>query len=646
MGSVILGKLVLRWCNSCNLPALGKSCSICDSHTDMVKHTPPGDIRPAFPHDLQRMRNQIDTQFGEGCGVRLIPLDVVVILNDIPDQDRMDEVIVGGTVIGNYRYTIEQGYRFLLKPEGALRLLPTLTRSWAKCDDEAIPFIKKGRSVLSPGISDADPLIAPGDEVVVISESGELIGVGTSKMTGSDLKDLEYGLGIRLRQKWKNVQLPATYDLAGTWEDAVSASLLKLQNLESQAIGFIRKVIRQYSDIPAMVSLSGGKDSLVVLLLVLEAEIKPTLLFLNTGLEFPETIENVHRTAAEYDLPLVIADAGTAFWDHLPKFGPPAKDFRWCCKVCKLGPTARTIAETYPEGVLSFIGQRAYESSQRAKKSRVWVNPWVPGQIGASPIQNWTALHIWLYLFWKKADHNKLYELGFSRIGCWVCPASDQSEYLDILNVHPDGERWEDFLAEYAREKGFTDDWLDHGLWRWKRPPAFVKDLIDQKGLNLRRVNDDSESPEELVAEKFTFYMGDIRPSCTDDLTTEGVFNRSFDLERSSRLLAIFGLTVYDEETNVASIGRTLTATGEGSLTVNAPTKKEIENHLTTALEIIIRSEECVGCGICIGRCDQEALFLNNDGKVDIFPKLCVHCRKCLGKCPVTDFRDDGDFDN
>ena len=252
----------------------------------------------------------------------------------------------------------------------------------------------------------------------------------------------------------------------------------------------ILKVIKsQHPDLPVMVSLSGGKDSLAVLLLVLEAGFDPTLLFLNTGLEFPETIENVKVTAQEYALDLVIADAGDAFWNNVSQFGPPAKDFRWCCKVCKLGPTARTIMETYPDGVLSFIGQRAYESTQRAKKPRVWENPWVPGQVGASPIQYWTALHIWLYLFWKKADYNPLYELGFARIGCWLCPASDQADYLEILKVHPEGERWKGFLETYAREKGFTQEWLDYGLWKWKKPPGFMKDLMERKGVHFREKN-------------------------------------------------------------------------------------------------------------------------------------------------------------
>jgi phosphoadenosine phosphosulfate reductase len=531
-------------------------------------------------------------------------------------------------------------------------------------DEDAVPYVKKGRSVLAPGVSDADPDISPGDEVVVLSRDGEPIGPGTAKLSGREMRESEYGLSVKLRQKWREIELPSTYDTSGTWDGAVEASMNSLVNHESEAVRFIRRVVGQHPDLPVMVSLSGGKDSLAVLLLVLAAGqyaeddsrlSSPTLLFLDTGLEFPETIENVRVTAERYGLPLVVADAGDAFWRNVSRFGPPSKDFRWCCKVCKLGPTARTITETYPGGVLSFIGQRAYESTQRSKKPRVWENPWVPGQVGASPIQNWTALHIWLYLFWKRADYNPLYELGFARIGCWLCPASDQADYLEVLDVHPEAKRWTAFLGAYADDRGFTDEWLSYGLWKWKRPPGFVKDLMERKGIAFRRSDgeahgdhDADEHPGEgsVKGTQLRFLSGEVRPSCTDELTVEGVFTRAIDIERASRLLRILGLTCFDDDTGVVSIGTKLTLTGEGSLSVNAPTEKAVRSFLQAALEVIHRSEECVGCGICIGRCPHGALFLDHRNRVDIVPGSCVHCRKCLGKCPVTDFRDEGDFDN
>jgi len=661
MGSVVLGKLALYWCTSCNLPVLGKRCGICHGSTLPVKHTPPGDVRPSFGKDQIAIRQLVDSQFGEGCGDFLIPSANTVIFNRIPDQDRMEEIIVSGIVVGNYRYVLGEGYHFILKREGALRLISVLSRSWVKVDDGAAEYIKKGTSVLAPGVIDADPGIKPGDEVVVLSENGELIGPGTAKLTGKEMAELKRGLCVRLRQKWKDIALPELYDKPGNWEDAVMASMHSLTNYEKDAVNFVNRTVERNSHLPIMVSLSGGKDSLAVLLLVLEAGVRPELLFLDTGLEFLETIESVHRTAEVYDLNLIVADAGDAFWENVNHFGPPGKDYRWCCKVCKLGPTARTIIETYPEGVLSFIGQRSYESMQRAKKSRVWENPWVPGQVGASPIQYWTALHIWLYIFWKRAEYNPLYELGLSRIGCWLCPASDQADFLAIQEVHQDGRKWQELLLAFANEHGFTEEWVAFGLWKWKETPGFVKDLMKRNNIEVRRKIGEGEARDvdsvgmrktgeglENVGERevaLKFELGEIYPSCTDEVTAEGMFTKPIAITRVARLLTILGDSEYKRETGLCSIGDSVTLTSEGGLSIKAGDRDELRESLGSVVDIVLRAEECVGCGICIARCSQGALFLNDENRVDLSPDQCIHCRKCLGKCPVRDFREDREFE-
>jgi len=55
----------------------------------------------------------------------------------------------------------------------------------------------------------------------------------------------------------------------------------------------------------------------------------------------------------------------------------------------------------------------------------------------------------------------------------------------------------------------------------------------------------------------------------------------------------------------------------------------------------VLRAMECIGCGICIGRCDNQALNLdkvNNLEKIKVDVELCTHCGNCLGPCPVVNF--------
>jgi phosphoadenosine phosphosulfate reductase len=110
VGEVRLGKMHLRWCDSCDVPVLEQSsCGICASKTREVKLTPPGDARPAFEYDIGRIRSLVDDQFGPGTGELVVPDGRIVLLNKAPDIDRMDEVIVGGEVVGASRFNLVSG---------------------------------------------------------------------------------------------------------------------------------------------------------------------------------------------------------------------------------------------------------------------------------------------------------------------------------------------------------------------------------------------------------------------------------------------------------------------------------------------------------------------------------------------------------
>src|SRR6056297_282776 len=97
-----LGELFLHWCLSCNLPVLGKECS-CGERTKHVPVTPPGDIRPAFQYEIDLINRLSEEQFG----APLIIGERLVVLNKSPYDDRMEEVVVDGEVIGTIRYELE-----------------------------------------------------------------------------------------------------------------------------------------------------------------------------------------------------------------------------------------------------------------------------------------------------------------------------------------------------------------------------------------------------------------------------------------------------------------------------------------------------------------------------------------------------------
>lgn len=634
MGEVRLGKMHLRWCDQCNVPVLEQaSCCRCGSSTREVRLTPPGDARPAFAHDIARVRALADRQFGPGCGERLIPDGKIVLLNKAPDIDRMDEVIIDGQVVGAARFHLARGDKFLLRPYSATVLAPVATKGWVKVDAGAIvPIKEKKASTLAVGVLDADPSIAPGDDVIVLDGSGAAVSVGTAKMSAEDMR--RPGMrGTAVKTRWV-VHGPDVKQLDGraTWADVIRANNEVIARRASEAHEFIRKTVRN-NDLPVAVSYSGGKDSLATLLLVLDAGVKPSLLFIDTGLEFEETRRNVREVALRHGLDVVTESAGRTFWENVGTFGPPAKDYRWCCKTCKLGPATRLIQKNFPEGVLSFIGQRAYESEQRARKGRVWRNPWTPNQLAASPIQKWTAMHVWMYLFSKDAPTNPLYEQGIERIGCFMCPATDLAELRRVSELGGEYAEWNRFLSDYASRKGKPKAWLDYDLWRWRRLPESVSAELGSAA------PDDTATPAAEPEETPLDLMTTTGYSpCVDGVSAEGVFTRALDMKRVSNLLNIIGPVTTSPDGNIAET-HGVTVFGEGPVMVRGKTEDQVKERTAVLREVVLRAMGCVGCGICVARCEAGAMRL--DGRVVIDEGLCVHCGRCLGPCPVVKFRDD-----
>ena len=123
------------------------------------------------------------------------------------------------------------------------------------------------------------------------------------------------------------------------------------------------------------------------------------------------------------------------FWQAAEKAGPPGKDNRWCCKLLKLHPLKLYLAGTGP--CVTVQGNRWYESWNRAGLDETSQNPANPLQLNISPIRNWRALEVFLYLWWQGLEINPLYEKGLERIGCFLCPAMLESEYEELRTIQP-----------------------------------------------------------------------------------------------------------------------------------------------------------------------------------------------------------------
>ena len=195
----------------------------------------------------------------------------------------------------------------------------------------------------------------------------------------------------------------------------------------------------------------------------------------------PEVLENVKAVTKilgkEDDL--IIKSAGNRFWEIVKDFGPPGRDYRFCCHSLKAQQIMDIITTIYDgQKVLTFLGQRQYESLTRANSDRIYVNSFIPLQLAAAPIQKWNSLLLWLLLLYHeitlfngkvtKLPITSLYFEGNERLGCYLCPASNLSTFKILEKSHPKlHHQWFDFLKKYADEYQLPKEWISWGLWRF-----------------------------------------------------------------------------------------------------------------------------------------------------------------------------------
>jgi len=178
-------------------------------------------------------------------------------------------------------------------------------------------------------------------------------------------------------------------------------------------------------------AFSGGKDSVVLLRLVEMSGVKFDAHFMLTTVDPPEVVRFVRQSYPQVQMhapPLSMFQ----LIEH-KKHWPPMRHTRWCCEELK---------EKGGEGRMVLTGVRWAESAARQR----W--PMVGSCISRRkrllhPIIDWTTDDVWSFILGEAVPYCSLYDEGFDRIGCILCPAAGRPE-RDI-------ERWPRFARAYRR---------------------------------------------------------------------------------------------------------------------------------------------------------------------------------------------------
>lgn len=228
---------------------------------------------------------------------------------------------------------------------------------------------------------------------------------------------------------------------------------------------------------------SGGKDSTVALHLALRVWRNPKVVFVDTGITLPETLEYVKLLTQEWHLNLKVLKPQDVrpdftFWDYVAKNGFPIHKALWCRRILKMEPIKKFMKSQYGWKV-QVLGIRKAESVVRMK-ANLYDKPFrrhrkISFTYNLLPILFWSDGKVEAYIQKHKIPLNPCYKI-YATSGCYYCPfVNNNRHYLALKRLHPD--LFDEIVyAESVMRKGHSA--LVH---------KYVKEIAKQQFLAVNR---------------------------------------------------------------------------------------------------------------------------------------------------------------
>lgn len=175
-----------------------------------------------------------------------------------------------------------------------------------------------------------------------------------------------------------------------------------------------------------IISLSGGKDSTAMLLMMLKKKIKVDyIVFFDTGWEFPGMIQHIDKLEKYIDREIVRLGYKISFDESFKKWGFASFNRRWCTDR-KIKTINKFCNKHKP--FIQWIGY-SYDERKRIKKTIGYCYPLVDWKV--------TEDDALKYCYGKGFDWDGLYN-KYKRVSCWNCPLQSLSDLKALWKHFPE----------------------------------------------------------------------------------------------------------------------------------------------------------------------------------------------------------------
>lgn len=200
-------------------------------------------------------------------------------------------------------------------------------------------------------------------------------------------------------------------------EEEIAAAAQRLATASPQTI--LRWAVEQFQPRLLMATAFGAEGCCIIHML---AEIDPTVHVINleTGYQFPETLELRERIHRTYGIEVEFIRPEQTVAEYEAEHGGPLYVHRpdQCCYDRKVLPLQRAMKRIDPRAWISAI--RKDQTEHRAAAGVVqWDKKF--GVVKVNPLLSWTKKDVWGFVMKHNVPYNPLHDRDYPSIGCWPC---------------------------------------------------------------------------------------------------------------------------------------------------------------------------------------------------------------------------------
>jgi phosphoadenosine phosphosulfate reductase len=193
----------------------------------------------------------------------------------------------------------------------------------------------------------------------------------------------------------------------------------RIDDVTKGARAVLEWAYRQYPEDKIVYASSFGAEAIVLIDLIQQVKPDAHIVFLDTGLHFPETYDVIDKIEARFpslkierkqpalSLDEQRAEYGSALWKRDPN---------QCCQIRKVIPLRETL--TTKEAWISGLRRDqspTRKDTQFLNKDEKFEN------IKICPLIHWTWDEVWSYIREKELPYNLLHDQDYPSIGCFPC---------------------------------------------------------------------------------------------------------------------------------------------------------------------------------------------------------------------------------